>query len=86
MHARVCHNFTFSEYQEAHLGFGRFRLPDNTCKVSEGYVNGKIPANAMKIARKSHNTKISTPDELSISEFKHHLIVTIEHDLNRASK
>ena len=83
MHARVCHNFTFSEYQKAHLGFGRFRLPDNTCKVSEGYVDGKIPA--IKIARKSHNTKMLTPDELFIGDLKHHGSITIEHDLNRAS-
>ena len=76
--SKVCTNFTFSEYQEAHLGFGRFGLPDNTCKVSEGYVNGKISANAMKIARKLHNTKISTPDEFSICDLKHHVIVTID--------
>ena len=53
--------------------FRRLRQWENSCKYNEN-------------AQKSHYTKISTPDELSIGDLKHHIIVTIEHDLNRASK
>ena len=86
MFVRVFHNFTFLEYQEAHLGFGSFWLTEYTCKISASYVDGKVFANCTEICAKTQFTEISTPDELFL--FEHYCIImdTIVFVLKRAFK